>query len=380
MVNRDYVSSVSPHVTPLAVRDYVKFTQWKEVDGIKGRYWVYTSPIDDDTQVIIPKDVTPDYSRVIWEILTRISEVQGLSVVRVLDFLLNPSSDIIRFHVEGPDYSSGTLPMIGTKNLIDGAKMAILASACSVSNKATHHPRMSFRQAEDLLDVCQFGQTEVGSYIIKLVLPLNKMGEPPMIEDGFPFARDTTQLLMESADMLVTAIEEDSVETLVEEQTIKPVLSSNLCDAILLMHGGLDKGSLAISAAWAPVVKCGSPSVSSFVRFKQEYFPVVAEVSARLKPPEKEKIDKFVGTVETMSGSVGEGERRSGDVTLAILVEGESVKAKANLEYDDYHTAWQAHDGDVKYVTFNAKLVRKPGKGTDLLQDVSDFKLLRMQE
>ena len=273
MKDRELVEYMSTFVVPTAIRDYVKASKWTELsDEVKGRFWIYNSPVDEYTQVIIPKDITSDYGRVIWEIASRIAEVESNTIRAVLDVLVNPYSDILRFRIDSPDYLTGTLPVGIASNLFDGARKALLASACSVFNKTTHHPRMSYREAEDLLNVCKMGQTEIGSYIIKIVCPLNQLEESPFAKEGFPFAREATSLLMSSSNLLLTNIEEDSIDALVDSQKETPILSSNLCDAILQMNSGFDRSSLSISALWAPVAKCGKPESPTLLNFKPEYF------------------------------------------------------------------------------------------------------------
>jgi hypothetical protein len=359
-------------ISPSSIRDYVKSKHWVPVEGIARRLWVFRHPTEVLRQVIIPTDIDSDFPFALNEIILRLAEVEARPYKSILESLVSPYSDVLRFQVGGEEYSSGMLPMNNATDLIEGARKAVLSSACSVFNKTTHHPRMSHREAEEFLNVCKMGQTEIGSYIVKFLCPLDKMSETPFAETGFPFAREATSLLMRASHKLLLSIEDDTITAMLNEQKETPEISSNLCDALLQMHGTMERSNLSISVSWAPVSKCGVPDIPTVITFKPEYFSVIEEVSTRLKPKDKEKADTYIGTVEALSGTVGDDERRDGDVTFVFLVDGDSVKARGNLNPDNYHIACEAHDAGKKYVSFKARLIRKSGR-LARLENISDF-------
>ena len=264
--------------------------------------------------------------------------------------------------------------------LIEGAKRALLSSACSVHNRIPHHPRMSRAEAEELLNVCKLGQTEIGSYVIKVICPLDQMNDPPLTREHLPFAREATSLLMRAANKLLTSIESDTVENMIEEERARPVISSNLCDAFLQMHAAHENSQLSLVATWAPATKCEIPDVPTSVTFKPEYFRQIEDISRSLKPKDKKDSDTFVGTVETLNGNVGDDGRRSGDVTFVILrSDGESIKAKANLNAEDYEIAVHAHEKGEAFISFNANLLRRMNS-TPRLDNITGFHSLEARK
>jgi hypothetical protein len=278
----------------------------------------------------------------------------------VLNNLVETHSDVVRFCVSGEDIAGGMLPIMDATGLIDGARHALLASACSVVSKTKHHPRMSRGEADDFLRICKLGQTELGSYVIKVVCPLNEMPEPPLLPDVQPFARETTALLARACAKIVSSIEQDTVDQMLTEEESQPEVTSNLCDALLRMHATREKSSLTVDVGWAAMPKLDIPKTPHSSRFKPEYFRMVEEIGRHLRPVQEEQREmRFFGTVETLNGDVGDDGRRSGEVSFALLLRDEDiVRARGNLAAEDYEKAVHAHEKGLGYVSFDGILKR----------------------
>ena len=82
----------------------------------------------------------------------------------------------------------------------------------------------------------------------------------------------------------------------------------------------------------------------------------------------------FVGLVDSLLGDPDEQIRVRGEVQLLILNQEELMRARAILDADQYHTAWEAH-GAAGYVSLKGKLVR--GERVHRIVEVSNFKFLK---
>jgi hypothetical protein len=179
---------------------------------------------------------------------------------------------------------------------------------------------------------------------------------------------------------LVSAIETDSLDKLVENAMAEgatPVVSANLCDAIVRLHdNGLDN-SVEVGVQWAPVVPLDVtvPEIARPARIQRDYFSRITEVSAELRPRERAREDTFIGTVESLNGDLGEDGRRSGEVILFLLIENVTVRARVMLTADQYELADDAHMMEGAYVRVSGLL--HPGYQPRDLTDVRDFELLR---
>jgi hypothetical protein len=162
--------------------------------------------------------------------------------------------------------------------------------------------------------------------------------------DSVPFARETTQLLMCSADRILKAILRDDEESVLDPENTGPTISSNFCQALLQMQPPQEQSSLTISCTWASAL---SPAVSNSVplsvTFRKEHFPVIERIGKRLQPAGEPEHDLFVGYVDALNGFMGDAGEMQGEVTLLLLYEGETVRAKVDLDPQDYRTANKAH-------------------------------------
>jgi hypothetical protein len=378
MMYNSQLSQLASQILPTEVRNYAKFHGWEPVTAAKGRIWVFRHSVHKLRQLIIPIDQDDGaYAQAIAEVLQRIAEDEKRSPISVASDLLMPNSDILRFRVAGDDIISGSLSLEDGSCLIEGAKRAILSSACSVVNKTTHHPRMSRSEADEMLKACKFGQTEYGSFIAKIACPLNAVETNASLLDAtLPFVRHATTLLASACHKIVESIENDTVQALMEHNSSNPIITSNLCDALLRMQGTRDKGSLGLDITWASNPNVGRPDVPSKVVFKAEYFRTVDEIQRALRPQKEiENSQILLGTVETLNGDVGEDGRRSGEVILALLLEDEDVvRARAVLNPEQYVQAVAAHEKGRAYVMVQGVLQR--GTRIGYLKNVESFHLV----
>jgi hypothetical protein len=329
-------------VSPLEMRSYALATGWRRREA-SGRFAVFDDPCGGLDQVLVPLDPgAPGYELRVAEAVQVLAEKEGRPAIAVLHDLLLVDADIVRFRITSPDTATGVLPLEQGIHLLAGAKQALLSSACSVITPQRHHPRLARAEAEQLLSACRLGQTERGSFTVAISCPLHAVESGD--EATTPFARQATLVLMGSAERIVGAIENDAVDSLYQESGPQPVLSSNFCEALLLMQPQQERASLSLSCSWARGLQNSQPSVAPrSVTFRPEHFPLIEQIYQRLQPAEEPMPDLFVGYVATLNGAMGEDGRMQGEVTLLILREESPLRVRADLGPDDYATAAQAH-------------------------------------
>jgi hypothetical protein len=237
---------------------------------------------------------------------------------------------------------------------------------------------MGFTEADEFVKACRLGQTEYGSFVAKITCPLDAGSLSNNLFDNYnPFARKTTVNLITACNKIVENIEQDSVDKFLESNMKQPLISSNLCDALLKMQSIRDKGSLFINVNWATDMAVPFPAnIVNKVTFKAEYFRIIENIQQALKPKiETENAQFLIGTVETLNGNVGDDGRRSGEVILALLLPDEGVlRARLNLEANNYSVAVEAHKKGQGYVSFHGVLHRGPRIGR--VENISVFKLM----
>lgn len=371
------LTDIAKSTSPQCVREYAKSKGWELIpEGIKGRFYLFRNSKAPLRQLVIPMDSgDTGYADMVLDVAERIAEIEKRSLEAVLTDLLLPNADVLRFRLIEAQAASGSIPLQDGINLLEGAKKALLAAACSVVSPQSHHPRMSRSEAEQLLGNCRLGQTERGSFVVKIACPLDAVDvDAGALVLQEPFVRRTTKLLLNSVRRITDAIEKDEVETIYEPKSGEPVISSNLCDALLQMQAVKDTSALAISATWATTrPEPAAPRLSEEIRFNPDYFPVVSDIYTTLRPSGEDKESVFVATVETLNGDVGDDGRRAGDVGLWVFHEDETIAARVDLGPDDYEVADKAHMNGA-LVIFKGVLHR--GRRTHKFTNVEGFSVL----
>jgi len=309
------------------------------------------------------------YSDAMLEVVRRLAELERRPPDNVLSDLQHADADVIRVRVQGPGTESGELSFAADVSLREGTRRALMAAACSVINPARFHPRLSRTEAEELLAASRAGQTERGSYVLKVICPLNAVdvasGQLDLGSDGqapAPFTRQVTRYLMLATRQLVARIENGRLEEYEEEPKESEVsLSSNLCDALVRMQSDRHDARVELSTSWAADRRVAPPlNVPSRVAIKPEYFREIEAVAKVLRPQQPAQEEMLIGTVERLSGSVGGDGHRSGEVEFNVLRDDEQLRVRANLTSEQYREALRVHERGDAYVKLRGTLRRGP--------------------
>jgi hypothetical protein len=382
-------------ISPTAVRQHAVTEGWLRVDGVNGTIALYRHPESDLEQLIVPLDPeVDDYSRSMADVIERLSERAGRPALEILNDLLMPPSDVLRFVLDEPESRTGSIPLEQSISLLAGAERALLSAACSVIQPQAYHPRLSRDKAEQLLKACRMGQTERGSFTLTIACPIEAVeselavskptplfdrldgGEEESSHTGAkePFARQVTRLLMRSLDRIARAIVTDDVDSLLVGNPDEPVLSANLCEALLAMQPTGERSRLTVRAGWARSLPRPQPSQApTSVQLRSDFFPVIHKVATDLRPSEGPKVSSFFGLVDSLMGGPDSESRVQGDVYLLLFDQEATLRARATLGPEDYHTAWEAH-GAAAYVSLNGILIR--GGRVHRIDQVSNLKRL----
>ncbi|MEZ4449132.1 MAG: hypothetical protein R3B09_06600 [Nannocystaceae bacterium] len=300
---------------PLAVRLYAESRRWIPIPVEGERFWLFRHPEERLRQLQIPMDADDvGFVDAMLDVVRRLAEIERRSIDAVLADLQWPDADILRVRVQSRESEAGQLSLSADVDLREGARRALLAAACSVINPARFHPRLSRSEADALLSACRAGQTEVGSYVVKLICPLHAVDEPDDV--ALPFTRQATTYLMRATSELVTRIEQSRLHEYERDEADGAPLSWNLCDALLRMSPEREAGQIELAATWAADRRIAPPSPAeapSRVSIKAEYLPEIEQVARILRPtPSTAREEQLIGTVEQLAGAVGADGRRSG--------------------------------------------------------------------
>jgi hypothetical protein len=370
-------------IAPTDLRDYLKSTGWALIESALADR-VYALQKDDlpRRQLVFPIDPSaPDYVDSVEGVLEKLSELTKQGRSSLISRIESVRDDVMRMRVVF-DGNDSTLPLSFAASLVESAEKLLKAAACTVLRPRRHHPRLTLTEATQLVEKARFGQTEVGSFVLRVACPINALEVQGMLNLGIeePFVRQVTGTLQRALMQLTTAIEADTLDALVSnlKSSPEPLVSSNLCEALSSMHDDQLDNSLDLAFEWS-ALRGHSGLHAHPIRLQREYFARIEEVRRELRSSDAHEAATYLGTVERLDGEMGEDGRRSGMVVLALLQpeEGETVRARMVLSADDYAKADHAHMTNGSYVVVTGRLL--PGRQPRQLTDATSFEVYRPQ-
>ena len=337
------------HLTRLSPRDvlgYAKSHGWQQF-RTTGRLMIFNRNEPDSLeQLLVPVDASrPDFAERMRDAVERLDEFEQRPASCVVTDLMNFDADVLRFRVASSRAERGTLPLVQAIDLLVGAKQSLLAAAHSVLTPRKHHPKLSRTEAVQLLEACQMGQTEQRSFVVAISCPMRAVDEEQagLIAPQRPFARRATSLLTRALAELDQAIEEDRINNVIDGEN--PIVSANLCEALLKMRPMQDDGFLEFIPSWAasePIEL--SPQVADrSIIFSSDEFESIEDIYRQLQPTEESLTKPWIAFVDELRGSEGDSGVREGEVVFTIFDDNQLIRARATLSKEQYQTAYEAH-------------------------------------
>ncbi|CAG9186687.1 hypothetical protein [Cupriavidus pampae] len=369
-------------VAPTDLRDYLRSQGWALLEeALADRLYMVENANFPMRQLTFPMDATADdYSESVDIVIAKLADMMGQTSSSILSKVRALKDDVVRLRVFS-DGNDSTLPLSFASTLIGSTEKLLRAAACTVLRPRTYHGRLNLGEAAQFVDAARFGQTEEGSFVLKVACPIHAMqvqGDLEPSDSEEPFVRQVTLSLHRALSQLTSAIERDELDRLVDDlkRSPKPLVSSNLCEALSAMHEERADNSLDIAVDWSSLRMVNDRAAGRTIRIQRDYFSRIEEVRRELRPVELHEEDTFIGTVERLEGEMGQDGRRAGDVVLSLLLpdEGETVRARVTLSADDYERADRAHMRNGAYVLVMGRL--GPGRQPRQLTHVLRFEVL----
>ncbi len=156
-------------------------------------------------------------------------------------------------------------------------------------------------------------------------------------EVPFPW-RKVTSLLMRSLGRIVGAINSDKTDSSLVDQPGQPILSVNLCEALLAMQPTGDGSLLGVQTNWSRSFTAPPDNeVPRTVLLRSDVFPEIEKVAVALRPSRDPKLSNFIGLVDSLMGNPDPDRRVEGDVVFLLFDADETIRARATLNANDYH-------------------------------------------
>jgi len=326
-------------ISPPALSAYARAAGWVKTDPYGDHSDIYAN--EGKPEIVLPRTQRlGDYANVVSRLIEIFAEVAGMDDLALYRTLITTDRDVIRVQVDGTDH--GAVNVKQEIDLVSGAHDMLLAAACSLQTPTRPFYRAGAnKEASDYLNRVRLGQTEEGSSVVTLLLPvvpppMQQPLDPTRVTDD-PFERKVTKRLAAALSATRNATEQTvGGATNAFFEAVEDGTSANLCDALVKLITPFQ--ALDIGLVWARTRPMAH--VQETIGFAEGDVPTLREAARTLRAQEPQYDFRSLGFVRSLKREENETD---GTITLALSVEGKAQSATAVLSQPDYHRAIKAH-------------------------------------
>ena len=163
-------------VAPTSMMAYLRARGWKQqpFHTKLATMWILEDEESEDTyEILLPRTrEIRDFRLRMTEALRTLEIVEQRSAPQIVDDLLTATADTIRIRLRAPGLESGSLPLNLGAQMIQQAREIVLAAACGAVEPRPVYRTKKPKHAHEYLERVRLGQTESGSYVVKLYSPV----------------------------------------------------------------------------------------------------------------------------------------------------------------------------------------------------------------
>ncbi len=349
---------------PQDVAAYLRARGWL-VDGTVGAFTRYTRGSNGHrAEIEVPRGSDyRDFPLRMAEVLAGLARVEKRSQIDILQDLSVAGADVVRARLVGAELGDGTVPLEDGALLVDKLRDVLLASACAASQPRAFFGTRKPTEATEYVRRLRLGQTEQGSFVVKVLSPVAPLLSPLEAgtlfpeADPAPFERRVTETLLRGAAAARdAAIEASATGTLAPfEQAVVAGASANLCEGLAAMLlPDRPYAALELSVGWAGN-RPAPASLATVVRLTREAAPLLASAARQLKarsPRDDFELEGYVVGLDNENALT-----QGGTVTVFAAIDGHTRRVRVELGAADYRAALTAH-GQMARVTCLGRLVK----------------------
>jgi hypothetical protein len=368
-------------LNPANIEKYLSGKNWRKSPDSSNDITIWDINIrDNHFRIWLPLSKRfVDYSESISRLVKTVSQSEDRSEIDVLDDLETIAvGDVLRIRTyDEAKKSSTSLPLKEGIALIEKAKNMTLAAAFATEAKRPVYNISRSNEISTYMNSLRLGQTERGSYKIKIIspLPLHEQLTIPDL-DTYPFERKVMINLMSGLEALYEVSKEmnrkGDFNFAAFQEVVDYGVSANLCEAISSYHGENDYKPIDIDISWSYLMHPPKSTPSSMVFDKNLlHFVSLAAKEFREQSPERISIEGYVKILykDLKKSRIG---KEKITIVGTVLDKTRSVHM-AIKNNEDYNLAIDAHKKD-REVSVDG-ILKRSGNYFSLL-DIKNFHIV----
>ncbi|PXW18041.1 hypothetical protein C8D70_101367 [Chryseobacterium sp. CBTAP 102] len=336
------------------LQKYLLNNGFKKIESRRTDLAVFFKEGSRPIEIIVPlKRDFIDYKDSIKSVLEKISIYENRNIEYIINDLIIPPSDIIRFRVVNEETENGLISFQDGFNLLENAKKSLYATACDIVSPSIYHKKLYSKQATQFIDSCYLGQTERGSFIASIVCPfinssieesaiqLSLFNDEEILETSL--TRTITKKFIKSLHEIKSNIEVGNYDFL-EEQINTDRISVNFLESIVELGEYGDKDKIDISISWSNHIEKIN-DLPNEVSFTKDYIQPLEYIITKYTPKDEGTKGTFVGKISEAKTNPDLEKRNFGEITFNFInEENKAIKAKLNLNPEQFSDALKAFD------------------------------------
>jgi len=358
MMKNNKILSLIEKVHFTNVQKYLLRTNWTKINTKREHivlFYLENSTNERVAEILLPlsKDFA-DYTKTIYEAILTISEVENREAEQIINDLLLPPSDIIRFRVqnESENIKNGLIKLSDSFTLLDFAKKSLYVAACDFLNKTkeTYYKRLYDKRVERFIDNCYLGQTERGSFIASIVCPfLNGIDSDEVSKMSLfnseeelnnSITRSITQKYIKSVNKIKSIVEEDKYESFF---TLKndDHISLNFVESIVEL-ADFDKDNIIEIIPSFSIFSNGVSDISKSVILTKDYIEPLKSIVKKHIPKYEVEKKYYFGKISSAATEPELEDREDVVLLFHYMQDTEATKAKVILSKEYFNEALNA--------------------------------------
>jgi hypothetical protein len=279
------------------------------------------------------------------EVLSTLEVAEQRSQLDILTDLSFSNADVVRIRSDYGDTADGTIPLDEAVSLVEKARDAVMAAACSAIQPRPYFAPRKFDQALDYVKKVKMGQTERGSYTVTVISKVAPILRPEMqsTEIEEPYERRVVRTLYTglthvraAADLAASTGSLDSFS-----QGVEYGISANLCNALVGMGGNMELPSaLEFSFSWSRTRPLSHYEGPANVLISPDSLRIIEEAGRILREISPREEFELEGIVVRLDRHQAE---QKGQVTVLGFVEERPHSVRIELGGEDYSRAVMSH-------------------------------------
>lgn len=339
-------------ITATSIDKYLLFTGWSKDETFGNpNVWMYSKTSDPELRLAVPSSETlKDFYPSVYRVIQTLAILDNRSEPEIINSIKSAYSDRMQFRIIFDESKNGEIPLEYAAQCINGLKDLVLYAACA-EEKAKPICNKSYNSAKQYLDNFRFGQTQVGSFIINIDVPVvdessEQFYMPEVTNPTADLPEHKIIKRIEKAISQVDSVTKGSVHVAdLIENGYEEGITANMCDALskLKPEGSADiKVETSIYYAEA-ITHAVEPPKVCFINY--EHFMYIEEISKRYKDCTLIEDVTLEGTIKMLLKNSVDGEDEN-IVSLLTKIDNKLRSIMLHLSLRDHTAACNAYRDD----------------------------------